>query len=124
MDEPKKKAGRPVGTAGIKKRTPNLKPRIQGHILRAIKGLELGKKEQGTKGLTELLMEAFREDVLGTLSLTSKYLPRELNVTKNETHTHEYRAISLDETLKQLHDVAGDAAERIEAAAPEKPLLN
>ena len=108
----KNKGGRPRGAKSIK-------TRIQGHIMRAMKELD---SNPSRKGLTELLVESFEEDVRATLTVTSKYMPKEIHTTKEEKHTHEHRLVELDETLKQLHGMARDAAAELEAATPEKPV--
>ena len=104
--------------------TADLKPRIQGHVKRAIIALDEKAKTGKGKNLTDLLINAFEEDVLQTLTVTAKYLPKEINSKTEVTNVTENRLVELDETLKQLHGMARDAARSIEERAPEKPMLN
>ncbi len=97
-----------------------LKNKIQQHILCAIKDLELNRPSN----LTKLLVKSFEEDVKGTLSAVSKYMPKEVNSTLEVNNVHELRLVELDETLAQLHGMARDAVSKLEAESPEKSLLN
>ena len=109
------KAGRPKGSK-------HLKPVIQGHVKRAILALDMKAKEGRGKNLTDLLIKAFEEDVLATLTVTAKYLPKEINSTKEVTNVTEHRLVELDDTLKQLHGMAREAADKLTTGAPKEPV--
>jgi hypothetical protein len=76
----------------------DLAPEIRGSVKRALMVLDQSTKsnEKGS-GLTELLVEAFKEDALATLSVVSKFVPRELEIDIDGIVTHETWLGQLDD---------------------------
>ncbi len=89
------KGGRPRGTNEIA-------PKIRAYFMRAINGLQ---KKHG-KTLDELIMEGLVDDLKGTLSALSKYIPAEVEVKLDDQRANEL-------TDTELADIAAASSDRV-----------
>ena len=111
MAFPKGVSGNP---SGMSKQQHQLLNKVRNSLNKAVDGLGTASKD-GTTVMAELITQALKDDVVGTLKAFSQFIPKELNV--DVTHTQSAKSLTDD----QLADII---AERARARLLEEKVIN